>query len=151
MVNCDVTGEGSSPPLADRTPDGPAGTLTVTVVDGSKAAAGTKTRESPCAVQLPGTLGVILGFGEVDDIVLEKVTTIGSAPSTPVVWLAGEIAARRIGPEARAADPAPGGPGWVGDVCVTAMTNPAVIAAAAAVPRMSLALGLLTVLSLPGP
>jgi hypothetical protein len=134
-VNCDVTGEVSSPPSAERTPEGPAGTLTVTVVDGWKAAVGTKVRESPCAVQLPGTLGVIVGFGDLGDMSPEKVTTIGSAPSTPVAWLDGEIAVRRTGATAvRAVDPDPAWPDWVGDDCVTATTTPAVIATAAAVP-----------------
>ena len=150
MVNCEVTGEVSSPPSADRTPDGPAGTLTVTRVDGWKAALGTKIRESPCAVQLPGTLGVIVGFGELGDMPPEKVTTIGSAPSTPVAWLEGDIAVRRIGPGA-AADPDPAWAGWVGDDCVTAKTTPAVIAAAAAVPStMNLRLGLRGSLPAPG-
>jgi hypothetical protein len=134
VLNCDVTEEVSSPPLAERTPDGPGGTLTVTVVDGGKGVVGTKIREWPCALQVPGTLGVILGFGDPADMSPEKVTTTGSAPSTPVASLAGEIAARWIGPAARAAVPDPEWPGWTSGDWVTANTAPAVIAAAAAVP-----------------
>jgi len=128
--------------LAERTPDGPAGTLTVTFVDGWNAVDGAKISESPSAVQLPGTLGVIFGFGELGDMPSEKVTTIGLAPSTPVVWLAGEIAVRWIGPAAWAPCPDPALPGWVVVDCVTANTTPAVMAHAAAVPSaISLTLG----------
>jgi hypothetical protein len=152
VVNCDVTDEVSRPPPADRTPDGPAGTLTVTVVDGWNAAVGTKIRESPCAVQLPGTLGVIVGFGDLGDMSAENVTTIGSAPSTPVAWLDGEIAVRRTGATALwAVEPDPAWPCWAADDCVTATTTPAVIAIAAAVPRtMNLALGRCESLPVPG-
>jgi hypothetical protein len=116
--------------------------VTVSVVDGWKGVVGTNVREFPRAVQLPGTLGVMVGLGELGEMSPEKVTTTGSDPSTPVVWLEGEIAVRRIGPEAaRATDPDPALAGWVGD-CVTANTTPAVIAAAATVPStMNPALG----------
>ena len=140
-MNRDVTGVLRSPPPAERTPDGPDGTLTVTWVDGWKAVAGVKTRVSPAADQVPGTVGEIVGFGELGDMSPEKVTTIGSTPSTPVAPLTGEIAVNRTGPTARAADPDPGW-GWVAVDCVTANTTPAVIAAAAAVPSaMNLTLG----------
>jgi hypothetical protein len=116
VVNCDDTDSVSRPPPAECTPDGPAGTLTVSVVDGWKGVVGTKMRESACAVQLPGTLGVIVGFGDFGEMSPEKVTTIGSDPFTPVVWLEGEMAVRRIGPEAAwAPDPDAAWPGWVGD------------------------------------
>lgn len=151
-MNCDVTEVVSSPPPAERTPEVPAGTATVTFVDGSNGVLGVKISESPSALQLPGTLGVIVGFGVLADMAPEKVTTIGSAPSIAVARLAGVIAVMRIGPAARAPVPCPdrAWPGWAGDDCVTANTTPAVIAAAAAVPSaMSFTLGLRELLAEP--
>jgi len=65
--------------------------------------------------------------------------------------LEGEIEVRRIGPGAPRGAPEAAWPGWVDDDCVTANTTPAVIAAAAAVPRtMNLALGRCELLPVPG-
>jgi hypothetical protein len=54
--------------------------------------------ELPSALQLPATDGLSVGDGEFGATGAEKLIVIGSAPSTPVVLLAGVIEVRCMGP-----------------------------------------------------
>ena len=57
-MNCAVIGLAGRLPRSDRTP---AGTVTVTRVDGLNATAGVNISVSPVACQRPGTLGLRVG------------------------------------------------------------------------------------------
>ena len=67
-------------PAADSMPDGPEGTVTVTLVFSKNPAVGMKTARSPWICQLPAICGEICGNGLLADSGAENCTQMGAAP-----------------------------------------------------------------------
>ena len=84
VQNLSTTCAASSPPLLDRTPEGPAGIDTRTRVCSVKPWAGTNwTVVGLTRCQLPPIAGVSVGIGESAASGAEKTTWTGAAPLTP--------------------------------------------------------------------
>ena len=70
-------------PAAERVPDEPPGSVSVTVVSSGNPAAGVKVAEVPSTCQEPATEGDSCGSGEFRASGAENPTWIGSVPLTP--------------------------------------------------------------------
>ena len=98
VVNTAAFGEARVSPAAERTPLRPPGTVTVTLVDGRNAVRGVNTIESPMICQVPGTLGVRVGFGDRAAGGAENVTWTGRLPLASLLPGAGLTDLTRNGP-----------------------------------------------------
>src|SRR5260370_32419209 len=98
MRNRSVTCAASTLPAAERTPDRPDGTRTVTVECEPNEAAGVKVIVLPLAVQAPGTAGLTLAIGEPAASGAENTIVTGAAPLTWCEARAGVTDRTRNGP-----------------------------------------------------